>query len=135
MLEGCSGDPLVKHLCSVRATWSQLSRTMSRWLLTGSHSLPGKPFARFQSISRGISQVSVWDHCLFSCGWVPLKRAWFYPLCPFAPSIYKIPTETLHLQSEQSQLPQTSSMERCFSYSMILMALFWTVSGMSLSLL
>lgn len=33
MLEGHSGDHLVKPLCSIRATWSRLSRTMSRWLL------------------------------------------------------------------------------------------------------
>lgn len=45
-----------------------------------SHPYRKKSLPRF---SQRTSYMSDCAHCLLSCSWVPLKRAWFHPLCTF----------------------------------------------------
>lgn len=78
--------------------------------------------------------VSDCAHCLLSCHWTPLKRAWFHPLCT---SRYLYPR--IQCTWSFSRLNSICSFslllwERCSSLSFLLLALFWTLSSSSVSL-
>lgn len=92
-LEETSGHHPGQVPCSARATWKQLSRTVSRWLLRlstdGDSTTPLAACANCRSPSKwksvswcseGASTNSAWAHSLLTWQWVPLRKAWLCPL-------------------------------------------------------
>lgn len=79
--------------CSGRATWSRLPRTISR---QGgrSHNLSGQPVLMVchpHIKNYFLMFIGMWcphAHCLLSCPWTPLKRAWLPLLCTLPSNIY-----------------------------------------------
>ena len=124
-LEGTSGGCLVQLSFSGRAIWSRMPMTMSRhkYVQRGRlHNLSGLPVPVL-SPSQWKSVFLFWDgetlppnpsvsvcaHCLLSCHWAPLKRAWLHRLCTLLSDVgtywWCLPEHSL-LQAEQSQLSQ-----------------------------
>jgi len=81
------------------------------------HRLSGQPIPvfdhshckkqKFNLSSRGISCISIYDHCFLCCHWTPLKKSWvsfLFHHCQVLIHTDKIPLEPSLVQTEQTQL-------------------------------
>lgn len=84
--------------------------------------------------------VSGCSHCLWSCHWVPSKRAWLHPLCPLPSGIYirSYMYITCHIYMyitytyTQSQLSQPFLIQKTLQF-LNLVALHWTLLNILVS--
>jgi len=141
-LEGTSGGHLVQSPFTSRDTWSHLLRSMSKWLLrrqtpqTLQHSAAQHSSASW--CSNGTSCVPVCAHCLLSWHWASLQRVSLHSLRTHPSGIYRHWWDPLSLIFYRLSSPSFLSLSSQEGFSCpftILMALCWTFSSMSLSVL